>query len=217
MAETKKTTKKVEEKAETETSVKPAAKKTTTRKTTAKKTSTTSKTKKETKVKEVKEEVKTETVENIEKAPKTKKETKAEAKETKKMARAAKKAEKAEAKKPVVKSTISEAHAKAIGVKCTPRKARLVIDLVRGKDCDEALGILNNVNHKACRPVAKLIKSAMSNATNNFNMNEDKLYVAAIQASDGIKMRRYLPRAKGSASGLVKRFCNIFVTVKERN
>ena len=128
-----------------------------------------------------------------------------------------KKAEKAEAKKAPVKPTVTEAHAKAIGVKCTPRKARLVIDLVRGKDCDEALGILNNVNHKASTPVAKLIKSAMANATNNFNMNEDKLYVASIQASDGIKMRRYLPRAKGSASGLVKRFCNIFVTVKERN
>ena len=126
-------------------------------------------------------------------------------------------AEKAEVKKAPVKPTVTEAHAKAIGVKCTPRKARLVIDLVRGKDCDEALGILNNVNHKASTPVAKLIKSAMANATNNFNMNEDKLYVASIQASDGIKMRRYLPRAKGSASGLVKRFCNIFVTVKERN
>ena len=206
MAEAKKTTKKVAE-TETEKEVKkPAAKKSTS--TTAKKT--TSKAKKTTeKVEETK-------VEKVEKAPKTKKEEKAEVKAAKKEAKAAKKAEKAEAKKPV-KPTVTEAHAKAIGVKCTPRKARLVIDLVRGKDCDEALGILNNVNHKACKPVAKLIKSAMANATNNFNMNEDKLYVASIQASDGIKMRRYLPRAKGSASGLVKRFCNIFVTVKERN
>ena len=206
MAEAKKTTKKVAE-TETEKEVKkPAAKKSTS--TTAKKT--TSKAKKTTeKVEETK-------VEKVVKAPKTKKEEKAEVKAAKKEAKAAKKAEKAEAKKPV-KPTVTEAHAKAIGVKCTPRKARLVIDLVRGKDCDEALGILNNVNHKACKPVAKLIKSAMANATNNFNMNEDKLYVAVIQASDGIKMRRYLPRAKGSASGLVKRFCNIFVTVKERN
>ncbi len=206
MAEAKKTTKKVAE-TETEKEVKkPAAKKSTS--TTAKKT--TSKAKKTT------EKVEKTKVEKVEKAPKTKKEEKAEVKAAKKEAKAAKKAEKAEAKKPV-KPTVTEAHAKAIGVKCTPRKARLVIDLVRGKDCDEALGILNNVNHKACKPVAKLIKSAMANATNNFNMNEDKLYVASIQASDGIKMRRYLPRAKGSASGLVKRFCNIFVTVKERN
>ena len=191
MAEAKKTTKKVAE-TETEKEVKkPAAKKTTAKKTTsttAKKTA-----------KKAAEKVEETKVETVEKAPKTKK------------------AEKAEAKKAPVKPTVTEAHAKAIGVKCTPRKARLVIDLVRGKDCDEALGILNNVNHKASTPVAKLIKSAMANATNNFNMNEDKLYVASIQASDGIKMRRYLPRAKGSASGLVKRFCNIFVTVKERN
>ena len=206
MAEAKKTTKKVAE-TETEKEVKkPAAKKSTS--TTAKKT--TSKAKKTT------EKVEKTKVEKVEKAPKTKKEEKAEVKAAKKEAKAAKKAEKAEAKKPV-KPTVTEAHAKAIGDTCTPRKARLVIDLVRGKDCDEALGILNNVNHKACKPVAKLIKSAMANATNNFNMNEDKLYVASIQASDGIKMRRYLPRAKGSASGLVKRFCNIFVTVKERN
>lgn len=209
MAEAKKTTKKVA-KTETEKEVKkPAAKKTTAKKTTsttAKKTT-----------KKAAEKVEETKVETVEKAPKTKKEEKAEVKAAKKEAKAAKKAEKAEAKKAPVKPTVTEAHAKAIGVKCTPRKARLVIDLVRGKDCDEALGILNNVNHKASTHVAKLIKSAMANATNNFNMNEDKLYVASIQASDGIKMRRYLPRAKGSASGLVKRFCNIFVTVKERN
>lgn len=209
MAEAKKTTKKVAE-TETEKEVKkPAAKKTTAKKTTsttAKKTT-----------KKAAEKVEETKVETVEKAPKTKKAEKAEVKAAKKEAKAAKKAEKAEAKKAPVKPTVTEAHAKAIGVKCTPRKARLVIDLVRGKDCDEALGILNNVNHKASAPVAKLIKSAMANATNNFNMNEDKLYVASIQASDGIKMRRYLPRAKGSASGLVKRFCNIFVTVKERN
>ena len=209
MAEAKKTTKKVAE-TETEKEVKkPAAKKTT-----AKKTTTTTAKKTTKKAAEKVEETK---VETVEKAPKTKKEEKAGVKAAKKEAKTAKKAEKAEAKKAPVKPTVTEAHAKAIGVKCTPRKARLVIDLVRGKDCDEALGILNNVNHKASTPVAKLIKSAMANATNNFNMNEDKLYVASIQASDGIKMRRYLPRAKGSASGLVKRFCNIFVTVKERN
>lgn len=216
MAETKKTTKKVAE-TETEKEAKPAAKKTTAKKTTAKKETTAKKTttKKTTKKAETVEETKA--VETVEKAPKTKKEAKEEAKAVKKEAKAAKKAEKAEAKAKTVKPTVTEAHAKALNIKCTPRKARLVIDLVRGKDCDEAIGILNNVNHKACRPVAKLIKSAMANATNNFNMNEDKLYVASIQASDGLKMRRYLPRAKGSASGLVKRFCNIYVTVKERN
>ena len=56
----------------------------------------------------------------------------------------------------------------------------------------------------------------MANAVNNFNMREDRLYVASIMASDSVKMKRYLPRAKGSASGLVKRYSNLYVVVKER-
>ncbi len=195
MAETKKTTKKVEGEA---TETKAAAKKTAT-KTSAPKKTTAKKAEKP--VETVTEEVK------VSKKTTAKKTTK------KTTTKKAEKKEVVEVKKPVV----TEAKAKAISVKCTPRKARLVIDLVRGKDCEEALEILFNVNHKACNAVSKLIKSAMANATNNFNMNADKLYVASIQASDSVKMRRYLPRAKGSASGLVKRFCNIYVTVKERN
>lgn len=115
------------------------------------------------------------------------------------------------------KALRTEASAKALNVKVTPRKARLVIDLVRGKDVDVALDILNNTHKRAASSVAKVIKSAYANAVNNFNMNGDKLYVAEIMASDSIKMKRYLPRAKGSASGLVKRFANVYVTVKERN
>lgn len=199
MAEAKKTTKKVEGEA-TETTKK-VAKKTATKTSAPKKTTAKKAVKAEEKVAE-------ETKKTAKKA--TTKKTTTSKKTT---AKKAEKKEVVEVKKPVV----TEAHAKAISVKCTPRKARLVIDLVRGKDCEEALEILFNVNHKACAAVSKLIKSAMANATNNFNMNADKLYVASIQASDSVKMKRYLPRAKGSASGLVKRFCNIYVTVKERN
>lgn len=159
-----------------------------------------------------------------EKAPKkaTKKTTKAEAekaevkeaaKTEKVEAKKAKKAAKAEPVKPVV----TEAHASSLNVRVTPRKARLVIDLVRGKDVDYALKMLARVNKSAATPVAKLIKSAAANATNNFGMDYTRLYVAMIQASDGIKMKRYMPRAKGSSSGLVKRTSNIYVTVKERD
>jgi len=122
-------------------------------------------------------------------------------------------AKKAEApKKPMP----TEAYAIAKNVRVTPRKARLVIDLVRGKDVKEALGILANVNKAASTPVAKVIKSAAANATNNFGMDEDRLYVAKIWANDGLRMKRYLPRAKGSASGLVKRNSHIAVIVKMR-
>ena len=124
-----------------------------------------------------------------------------------------KKAKKAEAP---AKPLVTSATATAYDVRVTPRKARLVIDLVRGKDVNVALGILSNVNKSAAPIVSKVIKSAASNAIHNFNMNEESLYIAEIYANDGIRMKRYLPRAKGSASGLVKRNSHITVVVKER-
>ena len=117
-----------------------------------------------------------------------------------------------EPKKPAVTS----ARAIAYDVRVTPRKARLVIDLIRGLGVNEALGLLSNVNKAASPIVAKVIKSAASNAINNFGMNEENLYVAEAYANDGLKMKRFLPRAKGSASGLVKRTSHITVVVKER-
>ena len=110
----------------------------------------------------------------------------------------------------------TEARAIAKNVRLTPRKARLVIDLVRGKGVKEALGLLANTNRAASEPVTKLIKSAAANAVNNFGMDEDSLYIAQIWANDGLRMKRYLPRAKGSASGLVKRNCHLYVVVKMR-
>ena len=110
----------------------------------------------------------------------------------------------------------TEAKAIAKNVRVTPRKVRLVIDLVRGLQVKQALGILANVHKAASEPVAKVIKSAAANATNNFGMDEDALYIAEIYATDGLRMKRYLPRAKGSASGLVKRASNITVVVKMR-
>lgn len=130
----------------------------------------------------------------------------------------AKKAKKAEKKAPEApkKPVVTEARAVAKDVRITPRKARLVIDLVRGKGVNEALGILANVNRAASPLVSKVIRSAAANAINNFSMSEENLYVAEIYATDGIKMKRFLPRAKGSASGLVKRTSHITVVVKER-
>ena len=142
-------------------------------------------------------------------------------KATAKKAVKATKAKKVEAKKTEkveapAKPLITSARAIAHDVRVTPRKARLVIYLVRGKDVNVALGILANVNKAASPIVAKVIKSAAANAINNFNMEEDRLYVAEIYANDGLRMKRFLPRAKGSASGLVKRTSHITVVVKQR-
>jgi large subunit ribosomal protein L22 len=127
-----------------------------------------------------------------------------------------KKEVKAEAAPAPVKEPRTEARAIATNVRLTPRKARLVIDLVRGKDVKVALGLLANTNKAASEPVSKLIKSAAANAVNNFGMDEDSLYIAQIWANDGLRMKRYLPRAKGSASGLVKRNSHLYVVVKMR-
>ena len=92
----------------------------------------------------------------------------------KKAVKAKKEEKKAEAPK---KPAPTEARAIAKNVRLTPRKARLVIDLVRGKSVKEALGILANTNKAASEPVTKLIKSAAANAVNNFGMDEDSLYM----------------------------------------
>ncbi len=168
--------------------------------------------------KEVTEAKATEVKETKKKAPAKKAATtKSTAKKApaKKVATKKASSEKKVEKKEEVKNVRTEASAKVLGLKATPRKVRLVLDLVRGKRVDEALALLSITHKDAAAPVAKLIASAKANAVNNFNMDEDKLYIASIQASDSFKMRRYLPRAKGSASGLVKRFSNVYVTLKE--
>lgn len=109
-----------------------------------------------------------------------------------------------------------EATAKTMNVRVTPRKIRLVLDLVRGKNVTEAMNILNNTNKMAVVPVMKLIRSAYANATNNFGMNAEKLYVYEIYAGDGMKMKRFRPRAKGSAGAIIKRMSHIYVTLRER-
>jgi len=149
-------------------------------------------------------------------APKAKKSVPAKAKTTAKKAADKKPAKEEKKVEKPAKPMPTEARCIAKNVRLTPRKARLVIDLVRGKDVKVALGILANTNRAASTPVAKCIKSAAANATNNFGMDENSLYVATIYANDGLKMKRYLPRAKGSASGLVKRNCHITVVVKMR-
>ncbi len=169
--------------------------------------------------------VKKEEEATVEKAPK--KAAKAKKAEPKEESKAVAKAKKAEAKAPKAetkvekkeeapKKEVHEARCIAKGVRVTPRKLRLVVDLVRGKDVAEALGILKVLRRSASDPVYKAIKSAASNATNNFGLDYGSLYVAEIQVSDAFRIKRFIPRAKGSASPIVKRNSNLRVVVKER-
>ena len=111
---------------------------------------------------------------------------------------------------------VKSARAIARTVRVTPRKARLVVDLVRGKSVNEARAILVNTDKLVAPIVLKVLNSAAANATNNFNLDPERLYVSSAYVDEGIRMKRYMPRAKGSASGLVKRTCHITLVVSEK-
>ena len=109
-----------------------------------------------------------------------------------------------------------EAQAIAKTVRITPRKARLVVDLIRNKDVAEAQAILKFTNKQACEVVLKVLNSAVANAEHNNNMDVNNLYVSSCYVTDGIRMKRMLPRAKGRGDVILKRSCNITVVVSER-
>lgn len=110
-----------------------------------------------------------------------------------------------------------EVKATAKTLRIPPRKARIVIDLIRGKDAAEAAAILKFTPNVAAESVGKVLKSAVANAVNNHDMDEEKLYVKACYANEGVTLKRFMPRAKGSASAIHKRTSHITVVVDERN
>ena len=108
-----------------------------------------------------------------------------------------------------------EAKAKLMGVRLSPQKAKLVVDLVRGKSVSEALDILAFTNKSSAPVVAKLIKSAAANAVNNQKMDEASLYIKEIWVCPGKTLKRFMPKAKGSASRILKRTSHINVVVSD--
>lgn len=109
-----------------------------------------------------------------------------------------------------------EAKAIAKSLRIAPRKARLVADLVRGKSVSDALVILANTNKAASPLIDKVVKSASANAINNHSMNEENLYIKEILVNEGPTLKRFRPRAKGSASPIMKRTSHISVVVSEK-
>ena len=98
-----------------------------------------------------------------------------------------------------------EARATARDVRMSPRKARQVIDLIRNKDVGEALGILSLAPQAAASVVEKVVKSAIANAENNYDMDPDLLYVAECYVDQGPTLKRFRPRARGMADRIRKR------------
>ncbi len=112
---------------------------------------------------------------------------------------------------------IKTARAEAKTIRISATKVRLVINLIRGKSIKEAFSILKLTPNGASFAVEKVLKSAVANAEHNYQMEVEKLFVKEIFANEGITMKRFLPKAKGSASKLLKRTSNITVVVAERN
>ena len=101
-------------------------------------------------------------------------------------------------------------------VRVSPRKARIVVDLVRGKSVEQAREILAFTNRAIAETVEKTLNSAVANAEHNNSLNPDTLVVKRAYVDEGPTLKRIRPRAKGSASRINKRTCHITVVVAPR-
>ena len=110
-----------------------------------------------------------------------------------------------------------EAIAKLRHARISPRKVKIVLDLIRGKDAATAMAILKNTPKSASEYLIKLLGSAIANAENNFHMDVTKLYVSECFVTPGPTLKRIMPRAKGSADRINKRTSHVTIVVKERD
>ena len=108
-----------------------------------------------------------------------------------------------------------EARAIAKGVRLTPRKARLVIDLVRGKSVAEAEVILSNLNKEAARLIKKVLVSATANATNNLGLKVEDLKVKEAYINEGLVMKRMKFGSRGHVDPIKKRTSHITIVVSD--
>ena len=108
-----------------------------------------------------------------------------------------------------------EARAVAKYIRISPQKARLVADVVRGKDVETAVTTLRFMPKKAARIVRKVLQSAIANAEQTETIDVDTLYVKEIQINGGPMLKRFRPRAMGRAGRILKRTSHITVVVDE--
>ncbi len=120
----------------------------------------------------------------------------------------AKKNQKDAAEGLISKATLSD-------VRVSPRKARLVVDLIRGKNVNSALDVLTNCDKKTAPLVRKLLLSAVANAEKQTNIDIDELVVKRIWVSEGKRLYRMMPRAQGRATPIRKRYSTITLHLDE--
>jgi large subunit ribosomal protein L22 len=108
--------------------------------------------------------------------------------------------------------------AKAVGkhLRIAPRKARIVINEIRGKNVGEAAAILKFTPKRAAEYISKILHAAVANAGHNYEMDTESLYVAEVYVDEGPTMKRFRPRAMGRASKIRKRTSHITVVLREK-
>jgi len=115
----------------------------------------------------------------------------------------------------VENNATARAHVKFLRV--SPRKVKIVLDLIRGKDVGTAVGILKSTRKMAAESLYKLLNSAVANAENNHQMDVSKLYVSECFVCPGPIMKRVRPRAQGRAFKIYKRSSHITIAVTEKD
>lgn len=108
-----------------------------------------------------------------------------------------------------------EIKAKVKNLRMSARKVRLVVDLIRKMPVQQALDQLRFINKKAAEPVIRLLKTALADASHNFNLEPSNLKIKEIRVDEGITMKRWMPRAFGRATQIRKRTCQISLILAE--
>ncbi len=111
--------------------------------------------------------------------------------------------------------TMPEAVAKLNYYRMSPFKMRMVANVIKGRKVGEALAILEHSPRKASVPLKKLLESAVANASENHEMDEDALIVKNVLVDQGLTIKRWMPRAMGRATPIRKRTSKITIVVAE--
>lgn len=111
---------------------------------------------------------------------------------------------------------MQKAKAVARYVRIAPRKVRLVVDLIRGKEVGEAIAILRHTPKSSSPVLEKLLNSAIANAENNYQMNVNNLVISEAYVDEGPTLKRFRPRAQGRAARINKRTSHITIVLTEK-
>ncbi len=109
-----------------------------------------------------------------------------------------------------------EVRASAKRVRISPRKARLVVDMVRGQKVTDAIQMMKFVPNRAAVDVEKVLKAVAANAENNYDLDPETLWIKDIRADDAPQLRRFKPKARGRVGKILRRSCHITVVAEER-